>query len=66
MCFRDKSYCSDAKRCANHETCPDWFSPQEKEAAFRWMGENAPVAFMSFAKTCKDFKEIEDGQQNKI
>lgn len=58
LCFRDKTYCSDAERCANKDGCDRYFSQDENDAAIKWWGsEKYPVAFSSFAETCDKFEE---------
>ncbi len=58
ICYRDRTFCSDADICQNKDACGRWFSTVERANAVRWWrGEDVPVAFMSFKETCNYFKK---------
>lgn len=65
MCFRDMSFCSDAPQCAARSTCPRHFDDAQWQADVRWWGgEGAPVAYMSFRRTCPQYVEVHNENQN--
>lgn len=56
--YRDMTFCMDADKCANHESCRRWFSPHQSEMAKKWWGsDDYPVAFSPFKETCGEFEE---------
>lgn len=58
ICYRDMSFCSDSEVCKNANGCSRNFTEEVRQAAIKWWGgEGAPVAFMAFRETCKEFRE---------
>lgn len=58
ICFRDMTFCSDAKNCANSEGCSRYLGGAAKEQAVKWWGStDYPVAMSSFKDTCKKWEE---------
>ena len=58
ICYKDMAFCSDGQNCSARIGCDRFFGYEEREKAVKWWGGNdAPVAFMNFAATCKRRKE---------
>lgn len=59
--YKDMTFCIDALKCKNADTCARYFSDHERGNAVRWWGaDDPPVAFMSFAQACADYEEEEE------
>lgn len=53
ICFRDMTFCKSD--CINTE-CGRHYGDDDREAAIKWWGgEDAPIAFSDFSKTCPDY-----------
>lgn len=56
LCHKDKTFC--ASDCVNR-SCHRFFGEMEEAGSRAWLShdpDNAPVAFIDFSKTCKDYK----------
>lgn len=53
LCYKDQTFC--ASDCKN-DTCFRHFTDETHEAARKWWGgDNAPIAFSDFSKTCPEY-----------
>ena len=57
MCYKDMTFCNEID-CFKFNTCPRAYNDEAKAGAFKWMGENAPVALWVDRPEC--YKEIEE------
>lgn len=56
ICYKDMSFCGSD--CVNSK-CNRHFGPKHKEQSRKWWShdpDNAPVAFIDFSTTCKDYR----------
>lgn len=55
LCYKDQTFCSSD--CKN-DTCFRHFTDEIHEAARKWWGgDNAPIAFSDFSKTCPGYRK---------
>lgn len=55
LCFKDQTFC--ASDCKN-DTCFRHFTDETHQAAREWWGgDDAPIAFSDFSKTCPGYKK---------
>ena len=58
MCYRDRTWCDDYKRCEKGKTCDRAFTPKVREAADKWWNGGdlskgtAPVCFFFGEPEC--------------
>lgn len=64
MCFRDMTFCTFYKDCANAGTCHRPLTPEVSQAAEkRWGGKDAPIAQFISQPACHEKK---DGVQEQV
>lgn len=62
ICYRDMTFCNDAKQCANAKNCFRNFDEEAALSAAKWWGgDDAPVAFGFFKSSCNEFKDTNNG-----
>ena len=54
ICFKDKTFCSAP--CKNHHCHRNWTDELHHAAVKWWGGDDAPVAFADYSKTCEEYK----------
>lgn len=53
ICYLDKTFCSSD--CKNQHCSRFWTDEIHQAAKEWWGGDNAPVAFSDFSKTCPEY-----------